>query len=536
MQNLNQLKKHILSLIDDSWSDLEKTRFVYLEAGKYLEKHTEFYLTLDDKLTYSKLVPKKLDKVYLGRLRKEEWNKMICKTGAEFIKDVLEELKIKSFLVETVEYIKVKGMKNHLHHFSLCVNVDNENIFLTPASDYSYIKEGMATRHFGIDVPYIVDGKYFYKGPEIPHRVLTKHELKKIDEKIGYLTKINNNNKVYCTYIDDELSKDKTSYDEFLSYQTPFYNSILPEDDEKKEIIKLTDPDNDWDLLLTKISIFVGERLGKITGKTYNYHNYINKNNYDNWCDYCENMFDPKDYKTSDVYYANPSLLFNKTKKLCSLILKFKEAEEKGLNLKDDYITFRTTFNRSLLDISKHFIDSKLVIEPKDRYEYVPNSYINYKFSRFFPELMNANCGLKEELNYCGYSDQSEIVKRTIEYMFQDLNLKNLVKEEDKSFKLSPIFKRINLFSVKNKHKDEYSMFIAITDSEEDNNSASYWYKYDLVDNTFERTTFIKLLKECSKNGKYEVVSNRLKSLFEDLENTGEVIGDIHKLELTKRD
>ena len=119
MQNLNQLKKHILSLIDDSWSDLEKTRFVYLEAGKYLEKHTEFYLTLDDKLTYSKLVPKKLDKVYLGRLRKEEWNKMICKTGAEFIKDVLEELKIKSFLVETVEYIKVKGMKNHLHHFSL---------------------------------------------------------------------------------------------------------------------------------------------------------------------------------------------------------------------------------------------------------------------------------------------------------------------------------------------------------------------------------------------------------------------------------
>ena len=149
---------------------------------------------------------------------------------------------------------------------------------------------------------------------------------------------------------------------------------------------------------------------------------------------------------------------------------------------------------------------------------------------------MNANCGLKEELNYCGYSDQSEIVKRTIEYMFQDLNLKNLVKEEDKSFKLSPIFKRINLFSVKNKHKDEYSMFIAITDSEEDNNSASYWYKYDLVDNTFERTTFIKLLKECSKNGKYEVVSNRLKSLFEDLENTGEVIGDIHKLELTKRD
>ncbi len=536
MQNLNQLKKHILSLIDDSWTDLEKTRFVYLEAGKYLEKHTEFYLTLEDKLTYSKLLPKKLDKVYLGRLGKDEWNKMICKTGAEFIKEILDELRIKSFLIETVDYIKVKGMKNHLHHFSLCVNVDRNNIFLTPASDYSYIKEGMATRHFGIDIPYITDGEYFYKGPEIPHKVLSKLELKEIDEKIGYLTKISNSNKTYFAYIDDELSKDKSSYDEFLAYQTPFYNSILPEDDEKKEILNLSDPDNDWDLLLTKICIFVGERLGTITGKIYDYKNYINKDNFENWCDYCANMFDSNDYKINEVYYANPNLLFNKTKKLCNVIIKFKEAEERGFNLKNEYITFRTTFNRSLLDISKHFIDSKLIIEPKDKDEYVPNSYLNYKFSRYFPALMNANSGLKEVVNYSGYSDQSESVKRVIEYMFQDLNSKNLVKEEDKSFKLSPIFKRINLFSVKNKHKDEYSMFIAITDSEEDDNSASYWYKYNLVDNTFERTTFIKLLKECSKNGKYEVVSNRLKSLFEDLESVGHGVGNIQKLELTKRD
>lgn len=536
MQNLNQLKKHILSLVDENWSDLEKARFVYLEAGKYLEKHTEFYLTLDDKLTKSRLQPKKLDKIYLGRLNKEEWNKMICKTGAEFIKDILEELKIKSSLIETIDYIKVKGMKNHIHHFSLCINIGKENIFATPASDYSYIKEGMSTKHFGIEMPFIKDGEYLYKGPIIPHRVLTKLELKKIDEKIGYLTKISNDKKSYYTYIDDELSNDKTSYDDFLAVQTPFYNSILPEDDENKDIISLSDPDNDWDALLTKICIYVGQRLSIITGFPYEYRKYINKENFEEWSNYCEGMFYDKNYDIKTTYYANPSLLFNKTKKICKLVMNFKEQEEKEYNLKDDYIAFRTSFNKTLLDISKHFIDSKLVLEPSQRDEYVSNSFINYKFCRFFPELVNANTGLREELNNNGYSDQIEIVKRTIEYMYQDLKEKNLLQKKDDSFSLSPIFKRINLFSVKNKHKDEYAIFIAITDSEEDNATASYWYKYNLVENTFERTSPIKMAKECAKNGKYEVVSNRLKSLFEDLENNGRGNSNTYKLGLKKRD
>ena len=158
MKNIKELKKHILSNINPNWSTLEKVRFVYVESGKYLQKHTEFFLTVDDKLTETKLNPKKLDRIYMGRLNSDEWNKMLCKTGAEFIKDVLNILGIESQLVETVKYTKIKGMKHHLHHYFLCVNVGGYNIFLTPAADYANIQIGFGTLRFGSEISYLVDG------------------------------------------------------------------------------------------------------------------------------------------------------------------------------------------------------------------------------------------------------------------------------------------------------------------------------------------------------------------------------------------
>ena len=64
MINLKELKKHIILNIDPEWTTLEKVRYVYIESGKYLQKHTEFFLTVDGKLSVSKLSPRKLDKIY----------------------------------------------------------------------------------------------------------------------------------------------------------------------------------------------------------------------------------------------------------------------------------------------------------------------------------------------------------------------------------------------------------------------------------------------------------------------------------------
>ena len=213
MKNLKDLKKYIIYTINPEWSTLEKVRYAYIISGKYLTKHTEFFLTVDEKLDDGKLSTRKLDKVYQGRLTKDEWNKMVCKTSATFLREVLDDIGIKSNLVETVKYIKIKGMKHHLHHFTLCINVDGVNIFATPASDYPYIKYGMSTKHFGISVPYILEDKQIYKGYEINHVVLSKEELKKIDEKIGYTTTIVKPDKKgkpdnKCDYIDDFIKNE----------------------------------------------------------------------------------------------------------------------------------------------------------------------------------------------------------------------------------------------------------------------------------------------------------------------------------------
>ncbi|MBO6195212.1 MAG: hypothetical protein J6O56_02555 [Bacilli bacterium] len=523
MNNLKELKRHIISNIHDDWSTLEKVRYVYLESGKYLQKHTEFFFSIDDKFTDTKLSPKKLDKIYIGRLGKEEWNKMICKSGAEFIKEVLDELKIKSNLIETVQYIKVKGMKHHIHHFTLCINIDNNNIFVTPASDYPYIKEGMSTKHFGIDVPYIIDGEVMYKGREIPHITLTKQELKEIDDKIGYTTKIvktnkNDLNEIKNEYLDDVISNDKNMYIDLLANSTSFYQSIMPEDESKREFKHFSDPRNNWNFVIDNICKRVGKRICQITGNKYKNHSFISRSNFNEWCQYIETLIDPKLYNQKEVYYSNPVLLFNKAKALCNSIILFYNKIIHNSVYDDDIKTFNKTFLRLLNETSKHFIDERFVIEPKDSKEYVPNTYINHKFFTLFPDVVDANTGCKTNNNYKGFSENSEIIKRNIEYMFQDLNSKNILKEPDPSFKYSPIFKRINIYSIKRRGEEGYGMYFAITDSDALGTRSSYWYKYDMIDNTFEKTSLSQIVIESSKSGKYEILSNRLKSELEEIE------------------
>lgn len=521
MNNLKELKNYILSNIKDEWTELEKTRYVYVISGKYLQKHTEFFLSLDNKLKETKLALKKMDNIYLGRLKKDEWNKMVCKTGAEFIKNILDELNIKSNLVETVNYIKVKGMRNHLHHYTLCVNVDGKNIFVTPTSDYPYIKMGMATKHFGIDVPYIVDGEIFYKGEEIDHITLSKKEIKEIDDKLGLTVKYYDDSKkdeVKNIYTDELLKKDKNLYVNFLAQNTDFYLGIIPKNEEERKIKSLTSLDNNWNDIINYICVNVGRKLCELTNNIYDLNEYIDINNFKVWDDFTNYILLNEKKDRKDVFYANPVLLKNKAKALCELIISFSLKDISNID-KNEILKFRNTFNRLLLEVSKHFIDSRFIIEPKDKNNYVTNAYINHKFVTLFPYLMNANTGFKERINHEGFSEQSEIIKRLIEIMFQDLNSKNLYKEDIVGFKYSPIFKRINIYTIRKHNTNNYSMLFAITDSDTNSSSSSYWYKYDIKENMFEKTSFAKIISESSKHGKYEILSNRLKNALENLEN-----------------
>ena len=521
MINLKELKKHIISNINPEWSELEKARYVYVESGKYLQRHTEFFLTLDDKLTETALTPKKMDKVYMGRLNKDEWNKMLCKTGAEFIKDVLSDIGISSTLVETVKYTKIKGMKNHLHHYFLCAKVDGNNIFMTPAADYSNIQNGFCTLRFGSEISYMLDGEPFYKGiGEIPHITLSRKEIKELDDKLGFTIKsvkeTKNGDVIETNYLDEIIKKSKSAYDDFLASNTDFYLMIMPDNDEDKPILRITERKNNWNDIIDYICNNVGKKIDEITGNDYEFYDYINRMNFNNWCDYVSKMFNPKDYDIKDVYYSNPNLIFNKCKNLCRLIIDFcnKNTEDEK-----EVRRFRFLFNKDLIDLSKHFVKSKYVIEPKDKDKYVSNTYINHKFSTFFPYVVSANSGVETKLSQEGFSEQIEYIKRCTELLFDDLSKKNILINPNEEFSLHPIFKRVNIYSIRKRNNNGYGFYVAITDSESTNNVSSYWYKFDLAENTFEKTSPSKIAIESSKNGKYEVLSNRLKSVLENIEN-----------------
>ena len=528
MNNLKELKKYILSNINPSWSNLEKIRYVYIISGKYLQKHTEFFLTLDNKLIEGKLSPKRLDKVYLGRLKTDEWNKMVCKSGAEFIKDVLSSIGINSTLVETVRYTKISGMKNHLHHYFLCVNTGDFNIFLTPAADYSLIQNGFCTLRFGSEISYMVDGEKFYKSNfEIPHKVLSRKDMKKLDDIIGFTTKTiketKNGDVVETYYLEDIIKKNKSHYDNFLAMQTTFYNKIIPLNDDNKTIKFLSDKKNNWNDIIDLICKEVGNKIAEITNSPYKYNEYVSRHKINKWISYIDSMYNKSDYNIKDFYYSNPNLIFNKARSLCQTIINFCGQNSSELE-KDDYIKFRTIFLKQLTDLSKHFIDYKYVLEPKDKNNYVSNAYINHKFSNFFPFIVSANSGFKKDIRSEGFSEQNEFIKRTIELMFADLNKKNLLQSEDDEFKLNPIFKRVNMYTYKNKDNNKYGIYFSISDSNREWYTSSYWYKYNLAENTFEKTSLTKIAIESSKIGKYEIISNRLKSVLnriDDIEEAG---------------
>ena len=124
-------------------------------------------------------------------------------------------------------------------------------------------------------------------------------------------------------------------------------------------------------------------------------------------------------------------------------------------------------------------------------------------------------------MTYRGFSEISEIIKRNIEFMFQELNSKNILKELDPSFKYSPIFKRINIYSIKRRNEEGYGMYFSITDSDTKGTRSSYWYKYDMKDNTFEKTSLTMIVIESGVKGKYEILSNRLKNELIELEEDG---------------
>ena len=154
MSNLNEaidvIYSYVKNRIDDSWSVLEKTRYIYLTIGKFLEKNTDFFL--NEKLAELKLGQKEINNIY----ENDDVNKretffgpqyqIICKSAAVIQKEVLAKFGIYA------EYVQTCGDKDEIRHWFLVVPDGANNYFLTLAADLPYIKNNYPTHHFASSI------------------------------------------------------------------------------------------------------------------------------------------------------------------------------------------------------------------------------------------------------------------------------------------------------------------------------------------------------------------------------------------------
>ena len=252
---INEVTDRVIISVDNSWSTLEKIRYVYLAVGKMLSKYTDFFFSVDNKLAEQQLSMSEIEEVYeddksSGDLR------VICRSAAYILERIYSELGIKSELIKSNNNVinyEVDDKSLLINHWFLAVyDDDGKAYFLTLASDLPYIQTNMQTRHFATNIPYRKMAKngdiiQVYSGDEIEHTVLSDAELRELDMKVGYI-------------------KHKYNYDE--NYYKQYKTDITEQD--AIYIIKATAPINSeahanaqTQLSSGKVKMLIDERVAK---------------------------------------------------------------------------------------------------------------------------------------------------------------------------------------------------------------------------------------------------------------------------------
>ncbi len=560
--NVNELIEKVVSSVKSEWTTLEKIRFVYLETGKYLSKNTDFFFSMDGKLDDDNLSLKDLADIYNDD-KLVESTKVICKSSALILKKIYDRLGIKSKLVKSVN--NITEYKNGdkvltVNHWMLAV-YDEENVyFCTLSSDLPYIQMGMATKHFGVNIPYVKtlpngDEQQVYEGEEIKHTVIPPKKLKDVDINIGYV-------KNYYSYNDDSqaINEKKLQYDdasffmirdalkanklyyELEEYNTSFYKELVEFVGSNGNKISLYDTDfmsltsDDWEIWLKILCKKVLLKINTITGDDFNVLPPLdNANwNFDSWIfslcvqvqtyiyDYLAKG-DTRLYESIDVM----SFKYNKWSR------KLKKDFNVGNNDYDYYniLTLLDKTNaivncirscgkngnfRNLLSkLAYHFIPESHVLENNVTTEgNISNYYVANKFKVLFNRFFECNDGIKD-FNKMEYSEQIVIIKEILNLMFPELTVENSSNIKNYNSDYSPIMNRINLYPLKSKTDGSYSLIFNIIG---DDGKGDYDFLYDLKNNTFQVADVLSIIDS------YIIVSKRMKDKLsiKDIENVEE--------------
>lgn len=564
--NVNEIVNRVVFSVKKEWSTLEKIRFVYLETGKYLVKDTDFFFSMDGKLDDYNLSLEELAYIYNNENPLES-NKVICRSSALILKKIYDRLGIKSKLVKSVNNIteyKNNGNVLTVNHWMLVVYDESNAYFCTLPSDLPYIQSGMATKHFGVNIPYKKtlpngDIQQVYDGEEIRHMVLSPEMLKKLDINVGYI-------KNYYSYGDDSqaIGEKKLQYDdaaffmirdalkanklyyELEEYNTAFYKDLVKFTGSDGKIISMYDTDfrslsaEDWQIWLKIMCKHVLDKINEMTGEDFNVlpplenanwvfepwlfslcflvqryiYKYLAKGN-----DYIHDDIDLQSFKYSkwsrnlkrdfntgntDYDYYNILTILDKTNALVNWVYSG------GKN---------GSFRNLLSKLAFHFIPAEHILENNISKEgNISNYYVANKFKVLFNRFFECNEGIRD-FNKMEYSEQIVIIKEILNYMFQELTVEDSSNIENYNYDYSPIMNRINLYPLKSKSDGSYSLIFNIVS---DDGKGDYDFLYDLKNNKFQVVDVLSIIDS------YVIVSKRMKDKLSimDIENVEESYND----------
>ena len=129
---VEELSKRVIDSIDDSWSTIEKIRYVYLEVGKFVEKHTDFFYSVDKKLGEKQLSLDEIEEIYEDDKTSGDL-KVICRSASFILQHIYTKLGIDSELIKTNNTILASDDEKEflLNHWILVVKDGDKNYFMT---------------------------------------------------------------------------------------------------------------------------------------------------------------------------------------------------------------------------------------------------------------------------------------------------------------------------------------------------------------------------------------------------------------------
>ncbi len=541
--NIKELCQKVESKINPSWPTNYKIRRVYTALGQELTKNIDFFFSLENKLEEKNMTLEDIQKVNDGEILEEY--KVTCHSAAIILKNIYDDLNIKSTLMETLKSADytINDTKVTVPHWIIVVEDDDPNILYEESiiADLPLIRQGMMPKHFIITSPETFSlnkGNVVYSGNQIAEQ---RKKLEQIDIATGYITTsyaATFNSDFQLAYNDEALNllrkatQANNLYINLLANDTFFYKRATHFQGENGKTINLFDTklgeisDKDWQHLISTVCLFVQNKIIQLVNSKEIEECSFSKLGYEEWLKtICldltfrfpvKNKYNlishsielEKDFTFKKWYRLMKNNLFEENEVL-DLLAKLNTIVTlcNQENIAKSPNAGRTLYN-ILYSIARKFIDTKQLPNNLNEMAFVPNDYIGNKFFKLFPYIFECNNG-PTEFNEMGYFEQVTIIRQVLDILFNELTLNNCQSIPGYQDSYSPVENRIHILPVLNKETNEYSIVFNIVACEKEED---YYFLYNIKQNTFETANILDIKLN------HIIISNRLKTKIEIIE------------------